>query len=107
MRLEQEKVKDLEDRLEDEVSKHMTFKTQLQDKVNMLRMEVSQRQKEYQESQKSQLEKNKNLIRENTRLRDEVRMLRSEIGLKPVPDPISDSLDDDDFGAPQSVRSMP
>ena len=43
MRLEQEKVKDLEDRLEDEVSKHMTFKTQLQDKVNMLRMEVSQR----------------------------------------------------------------
>ena len=43
MRLEQEKVKDLELRLEEEVSKHLTFKSQLQDKVNALRMEVSQR----------------------------------------------------------------
>ena len=47
LRLEQEKVKDLEERLEDEVSKHLSFKSCLQDKVNALRMEVSQRQKEY------------------------------------------------------------
>ena len=99
LRLEQEKVKDLEERLEEEVSKHLTFKSQLQDKVNALRMEVSQRQKEYQESQKLALAKNKTLVRDNTRLKDEVRMLRQEIGLKPVPDPMNDSLDDE-FGAP-------
>ena len=50
LQLEQEKVKDLEDRLEEEVQKHLTFKAQLQDKVNALRLEVSQRQKEYTES---------------------------------------------------------
>jgi len=98
LKIEQEKVRDLEERLEDEVSKHLTFKSQLQDKVNALRMEVSQRQKEYGESQKIQLNKNKTLVRENERLKNEVRMLRSEIGLKPVPDPVNDSLDDDDFG---------
>ena len=43
LKLEQSKVKDLEDRLGDEVEKHLTFKAQLQDKVNSLRMEVSQR----------------------------------------------------------------
>ena len=41
LQLEQEKVKDLEDRLEEEVQKHLTFKAQLQDKVNALRLEVS------------------------------------------------------------------
>lgn len=41
LNLEQDKVKDLEDRLEEEVTKHLAFKAQLQDKVNALRMEVS------------------------------------------------------------------
>ena len=50
LQIEQGKVKDLEDRLEEEMQKHMAFKAQLQDKVNVLRLEVSQRQKEYTES---------------------------------------------------------
>lgn len=98
LKLEQDKVTDLEDRLQEETVKHMTFKAQLQDKVNALRMEVSQRQKEYSESQKGQLEKNRALVRENKRLKDEIRLLRQEMGLKPVPDPIqsgSDICDDE------------
>ena len=107
LQLEQEKVKGLEDRLEEETVKHMSFKSQLQDKVNALRMEVSQRQKEYTESQKSQLSKNKNLVRENNRLKNEVKMLRQELGMKGVPDSHSYSDEEQDFGHPQSVRSMP
>lgn len=103
-------MKDLEDRLEEETTKHVTFKAQLQGKVNGLRMEVSQRQKEYADSQQSQLTKNKALLRDNTRLKNEVRMLREEMGLKPVPDPIINDYYDneDDFAhPPQSVKSLP
>lgn len=73
---EQEKVRDLEERLDCEMQKHLSFKAQLQDKVNALRMEVSQRQKEFSESQKISNVKNKALIRDNNRLKDEVAMLR-------------------------------
>ena len=58
------------------MQKHLSFKAQLQDKVNALRMEVSQRQKEFSESQKISNVKNKALIRDNNRLKDEVAMLR-------------------------------
>lgn len=94
-------MKDLEERLDTEMQKHLTFKAQLQDKVNALRMEVAQRQKEFTESQKTSNVKNKALIRDNTRLKNEVAMLRSELGLKGVPDPHDDFADgDDDFGPP-------
>jgi hypothetical protein len=43
LQIEQDKVKDLEERLEEEMQKHFNFKAQLQEKVNALRMEVSQR----------------------------------------------------------------
>ena len=45
-------------------------------------------------------------MRENTRLKNEVRMFREELGLKAVPDPVSNESEmGEDLGPPLSMRS--